>query len=123
MEELIIEPIAVCGLDCGGCEIRRAPFDEAAAAIAIAWFREMQWLTEEDGIEEVIERGMYCEGCRGDRMRHWSADCQILICCVDERHLEFCSECDDFPCALLTDRARDNRSYADGLQRLREMRA
>lgn len=123
MRESMTEPIAVCGLDCGACEIRRAPFDDAAAESVIAWFREMQWLAEEEGIEEVIERGMYCRGCRGDRALHWSADCAILLCCVDERQLAFCSECDTFPCALLTDRARDNRSYADGLQRLREMRS
>jgi hypothetical protein len=120
MEEFMIEPIAVCGLDCDGCAIRRAPFDDEAAESAIAWFRQMQWLTEEEGIEEVIERGMYCQGCRGDRTLHWSADCPILICCVDERKLEFCSECDDFPCTLLTDRARENRQYAAALQRLRE---
>jgi hypothetical protein len=88
-EELMTEPIAVCGLE---------------------------------GVDEIIGRGMYCQGCRGDRAVHWSADCPILVCCVDERGLQSCSACDAFPCARLTDRARENARYTAALQRLEEMR-
>jgi hypothetical protein len=110
--------IAVCGLDCGGCDIRLFPFDPDAAQRVIAWFHDMKWLAEGEGAEEAIARGMYCRGCHADRTVHWSADCQILICCIDEHGLDLCSECAEFPCALLTERAKHNRSYAEGLQRL-----
>jgi hypothetical protein len=114
--------IAACGLDCGGCDIRLLPLDPDAAARVVAWFHEMKWLAEGEGVDEAIARGMYCRGCHGDRTVHWSADCTILICCVDERGLELCSECKEFPCALLTDRAETNAQYARGLQRLQALR-
>ena len=116
------EEIAVCGLDCSACDIQNVPSDPQAADRVVAWFKEMKWLKEDEGVQEVLERGMYCKGCRGDRAVHWSADCSILTCCVDQKKLSFCSECDEFPCSLLVDRARDNAGYARGLQRLREMR-
>jgi hypothetical protein len=85
--------MAVCGLDCGTCDIRRAPTDPEAARVVVAWFQEKEWLEEDEGIAEVIEREMYCTGCRGDRSTHWSPDCPLLRCCVDEKHLEHCAQC------------------------------
>jgi len=114
--------IAVCGLECGACDIRRVPFDAEAAQRVVAWFRQMGWLAQDEGVPEILERSMYCKGCHGDRSVHWSADCAILACCVDERGLEFCSECETFPCARLTERARDNARYAQALERLSQMR-
>jgi len=117
----MIEMIAVCGLDCGGCDIRRAPADPDAAQRVVAWFRQMGWLEEDEGIAEVIERRMYCQGCRGDRSVHWSADCWILKCCVDDKRLEYCYECDTFPCGELVEWAQQNANYTQALDRLRQM--
>ena len=100
--DLDVHWIAACGLDCGTCDIRLAPTDSQAARRLVAWFQEMGWLEEQEGIAEAVERGMYCKGCRGDRSTHWSADCWILHCCVDERGLAFCHECARFPCERLT---------------------
>ena len=113
--------IAVCGLDCTGCDIRRAPTDPEAAGRLVGWFREMGWLKAGEGMSEVIERSMYCRGCRGDRSVHWSADCWILKCCVDEKGLAFCYECDDFPCRRLEEWAGENARYTEALERLRRM--
>ena len=77
--------LAACGLDCGPCEIRLAPEDEAAARVVVDWFRSQGWLAEGEGMAQVLERKMYCTGCLGSRETHWSADCWILHCCVDER--------------------------------------
>jgi hypothetical protein len=103
--------MAVCGLDCGSCEIRLAPDDPEAARVVVAWFREKGWLEESEGIAEVIERGMYCKGCRGDRSVHWSPDCPLLICCVDEKHLEHCAQCDQFACEKLEAFATDGQAH------------
>jgi len=121
MGESMMAEIAVCGLDCGACDIRQAPFDPAAAERIVAWFRERKWLSEEDGIDAVLERSMYCRGCHGDRTVHWSPECPILTCCVDEQGLEFCSQCETFPCERLTERAQGNERYARALQRLQQM--
>jgi hypothetical protein len=106
--------MAACGLDCGACDIRRAPTDPEAAQRIVAWFHKMEWLEADEGIAEIIERGMVCQGCRGDRSLHWSPDCPLLICCVDKKHLEHCARCDEFVCAKL-------QAFAsDGLQRRRD---
>jgi hypothetical protein len=97
------EIMGACGLDCASCEIRRLPFDAEAAAKTVAWFRQEGWLEESEGVKEALVRSMYCQGCLGDRSRHWSADCWILQCCVDRKHLQFCAECGDFPCPRLID--------------------
>ena len=116
------EMISVCGLDCGSCSIRRLPFDEDAAAEAIAWYKKQGWLKEKEGLAEAVERSMYCCGCHGDRSIHWSADCWILQCCVDEKHLKHCSECDTFPCDRLVDWSKTDESYGKALVRLQTMR-
>ena len=112
--------IAVCGLDCGPCPIRKAPYDSESAKSIVAWFRKEGWLKENEGIEEVLKKGMYCKGCREDRSVHWSADCWILKCCVDDKEHKFCHECNVFPCDQLSEWAQQNDSYGKALDRLKE---
>lgn len=113
--------IAACGLDCGSCEIRLAPTDPDAAKVVLDWFRRQGWLTEDEGMEQVLQRKMYCTGCLGDRDIHWSSDCWILACCVDQRGYSNCSECELFPCDRLVNWAKQNDDYAAGLDRLKEL--
>jgi hypothetical protein len=118
----MLEMMAVCGLDCGGCGIRKLPTDSDAAVGVIAWYRRMGWLEEGEGVAEAIERKMYCNGCHADRTVHWSANCWILQCCVDDRGLQYCYECDSFACEKLEEWATQNESYAQALQRLKKMK-
>jgi len=110
--------MAVCGLLCGSCEIRRMLFDDKAAKVTIDWYREMGWLKENEGVKEALEKNMICTGCHGDRTTHWSADCWILQCCVDEKKLQHCHECTDFPCDRLVDWSKQNDGYREAFQRL-----
>lgn len=123
MNETDKEFIAACGLDCGSCDIRKLPFDLEAAERVVEWFKRQGWLKEHEGREEVLERSMYCKSCHGDRSVHWSADCWILKCCVDDKGLRFCFECESFPCERLVEWSKQNDHYAQALQRLREMHA
>ena len=111
--------IAACGLNCETCEIRCAPFDAEAADEVVKWFQSQGWLAEDEGMPEVLERKMYCTGCLGSRETHWSADCWILLCCVDEHGLENCSQCPDFPCNRLVEWSTQNDSYQKALENLR----
>ena len=115
--------IAVCGLDCTDCDIRKVPTDVDAAERIAGWFRSMGWLKEGEGVSEIIERSMYCRGCRGDRSVHWSANCGILHCCVDERGLEYCYECGEFACEQLKEWAQKDARYGEALERLQRLRA
>ena len=114
--------MAACGLDCYACEIRRAPTDTRAAQVVTDWFKKEGWLAPDEGMAEVLERKMTCRGCLGDRAAHWSADCWILACCVDERRLTDCSQCPEFPCRRLEAWATQNAGYGAALERLRGIR-
>jgi hypothetical protein len=114
--------IAACGLDCTSCEIRLAPTDPAAAKAVIDWFKRQGWLSDGEGMAQAIERKMYCTGCLGDRDSHWSGDCWILECCVDQGGHSNCSECESFPCERLVDWAKQNDAYRAALVRLRQLR-
>jgi hypothetical protein len=105
--------IAVCGLVCGECKIHKATNNpELAQEIA-------DWLNGKTG-REVDLASIRCEGCRGPRERHWSPDCWILRCCVDDRGLESCSACRDFPCASLEEWAATSAKYGNALERLKD---
>ena len=113
--------IAACGLVCRDCSIRKAPFDSEAAEEVVAWYRSMDWLKEHEGLPEVLKRKMYCQGCHGDRSTHWSPDCWILDCCVDQKGLTYCSECEDFPCDQLVSWSQENDSYREAFNNLKSM--
>jgi hypothetical protein len=121
--------IAVCGLDCGACDIYKASLGDVEAAQNLAgWWKGMGWLKEDEGVEEVLARGPHCLGCRGDRDKHWSAECAFLTCCVDQKGLTSCHECDDFVCERLEERLQNpppgqGAKYQEALDRLRAMRA
>jgi len=112
-----------CGLDCGVCLIRKLPFDSKAAKSTVAWYKEMGWLKPEEGAKEAVARRMYCKGCRSDRTDvHWSANCFILACCVDEKGHEFCYQCVDFPCQQLQDWAKEGEHHREALENLQRMK-
>jgi len=113
--------LAACGLNCETCEIRLAPFNQNAATAVLKWFKSQGWLAENAGMPEVLERKMYCTGCLGSRETHWSADCWILACCVDQRSRNNCSECPDFPCDRLIEWSEQDMIYKEALANLRKL--
>jgi hypothetical protein len=115
--------MGACGLDCESCEIRLAPTDPAAGKVVVDWFKREGWLSDGEGMAQVIERKMYCTGCLGDRAVHWSGDCWILNCCIDQRGHCNCSQCEAFACSRLVDWAKQNDGYGAALARLRQLRA
>ena len=118
-----IEMMGACGYDCGACAIRRIPLDPEGAESALSWFRDMGWLAEGEGAAEAIAKNMYCCGCFGDRAHHWSADCAMLLCCV-ERGLAHCAQCDEFPCAHVTAFEQDEYPpHQEAVARLRRIAA
>ena len=119
----IPEMMAACGLDCEECSLRRLPFDQEAARVSLDWFRQQGWLQEGEGLAQALERKLYCQGCHGDRDIHWSPDCWILQCAVDQRGLKHCHRCVDFPCQRLVEWAVQNDGYAQALARLKQLKA
>lgn len=114
--------IAVCGIDCTVCPLRTADTDPESAHKLVGWFRSEGWLGEGEGVSQLMQKGPYCRGCREDRTIHWSAECWILQCCVDEKGLKFCYQCDLFPCDRLTEWAGQSPGYSEALNRLHRMK-
>jgi len=105
--------IAVCGLICNDCDIFKATENPQIAERIQEWFGKRG---KEVRIEDIC-----CDGCKGDRTKHWSGDCPILKCCVDEKGLEYCYECDDFVCERLDEFARGDERYTEAVNRLKSM--
>jgi hypothetical protein len=106
--------LAACGIDCTTCDIRLAPGDPGMRQRIVDWLRESLH-------REVAPDQIRCSWCKGDRTAHWSTDCWILHCCVDERRFEFCSECGDFPCPRLVEWSKQDEGYGRALKRLEGM--
>ena len=98
-ERLLISP---CGLYCGGCALYQARTNESLR----------QKIAERQGIP--VEAVSLCAGCRPTQGRGAVAEgepvCATYACAVDDRGLEFCYECEEFPCLKLApcaDRAKE----------------
>lgn len=109
---------AVCGVNCQECAIYKAPFESQAADLLLSWFKEMNVIGRKQGVEDLMDAGPYCKGCLGPRANHWSPDCFILQCCVDEKGLSSCHKCADFPCGYLKDWANQEDKYIEAYQYL-----
>jgi hypothetical protein len=85
--------IAPCGIYCGACRRYLAGTDKA--------LREQ--IAEERGVP--VEEVYVCAGCRPMRGRVKMAGgepaCDTYACAVNDKKVEFCYQCQDFPCPKL----------------------
>lgn len=116
------EEVAACGLLCHECSIYQSANDENIAENVRDWFLEMGWLNGKVTVEEFMKDAPYCSGCHGERETHWSPTCWILRCCVDDKGLDNCSQCPDFPCSNLENWATEDEGYKEALDRLKAMK-
>ena len=107
--------LAPCGIDCSKCKIHRAKSEPETMKSILDWFKN-------ERKKELSPEQIQCDGCLGDREKHWSADCSILKCSVDDHKLTSCSSCGEFPCGRLEKWAQAGTKYTEALGRLKEMR-
>jgi hypothetical protein len=76
---------AVCGLFCPSCTLFIGSTEDP---------ERLKWLANQFGasIKEVK-----CHGCRADIRSTYCETCKIAKCAV-EKGIDFCGECDEFPC-------------------------
>lgn len=98
-ERALISP---CGIYCGNCPLYRARTDETLR----------QRIAEGQGIP--VEKVLLCAGCRPARgkvsVSGGKPVCDTYACAIDDKKVEFCYECEDFPCLRLApcaDRAQE----------------
>jgi len=106
--------MAACGLLCNDCDIYRATDSSELAEGIVNWFKENRGV-------RLNTADIHCKSCRGKRDKHWSPNCWILKCCVDEKKLDYCSQCVEFPCDRLEDWSKGSEGYAKALNRLKSM--
>ena len=102
-----------CGLNCGAC-----PVGIANELGDLEGIRKMagEWGRDPDDLR--------CGGCKTDLTAVFCTDCGMRVCAM-EKKLEFCSECDDFPCGKITkfrnDDAPHHSAVFSNLAKIREM--
>jgi hypothetical protein len=82
---------APCGLYCGACPLYKAQTDRVLA----------EKLAPRLGL--AVE-SCTCSGCRAQKgcvSVMGEPICETYDCCVNEKGLDFCYECTDFPCSKL----------------------
>lgn len=99
--------ISVCGLDCSKCSIHNRTKEE------LDYWKE----------KNVDSSKIKCNGCRSERNdNHWSPDCELLDCCVYQKHLEYCGECSEFPCRKVEEWVGDLKHHQVAKERMSEMK-
>lgn len=105
--------VAVCGLICSDCKIYNAPKNPTIAKELVKYF-DGKW-------DNVKMEDFHCNGCR-DEEDCWSEECWIRDCCVNDNNLDYCHECQEFPCERLKERASEDEGYENALNNLKEMK-
>jgi hypothetical protein len=102
---------AICGLFCPGCWIYIAHSESQEKRREIAEFFR------------IPVEALYCEGCRAEVRYRYCATCRMFAC-AREKGIDFCIECEDYPCADLKEfqAAKPHRSEIfKNLSRIREV--
>ena len=110
--------ISVCGLNCARCDIYAAGHgDEEKRDEILEWFKKE--------LDKTIKpEQVRCDGCRGSLEAHWSPDCEMMLC-ARKRGIQYCFECEDFPCLLIerfaTDGMEHHRRAVERSKRMKEI--
>jgi predicted RNA-binding Zn-ribbon protein involved in translation (DUF1610 family) len=113
--------VAVCGLYCGACTLYRVRRDNNPQRL-------------EEVLQTLRQRGQEwtddvdCDGClSGGRLTPYCRECKMRLCAAEKTGVTRCSDCPDFPCALVNDFNNDGvRHHAeviDNLYHIRELGA
>ncbi len=82
---------SVCGLFCVSCGVYYATKEKDDKKLQVIADKLGQTLDE-----------THCDGCRSDRRTASCKDCYIIKCAT-EKGIDFCVECDIYPCEFLKD--------------------
>ena len=99
---------AVCGIDCFNCELYYTNIDN--------FFGTMS----EERKNAFVSRGftkekLLCKGCRISGCTMIPDKCDTLEC-VKTKNIDFCFDCDDFPCSKLQPLAEGAERYPHNLK-------
>lgn len=113
--------LAACGLDCTKCDQYKLPTDKEVQDRMIPFFRERGWIKEDEGLETILEKKMYCKGC-GNQDAWWSDGCKIEKCCRQDKKHHNCFECGEFVCDQLKEWSEGNDRYGEAVEYLKQQK-
>ena len=110
--------ISICGLNCAECDIYHAGHgNEKVRDEIVEWFKK-------ERNETIKPEQIACNGCRGSLDAHWSADCKMMLC-AKKRGLQYCFQCEEFPCEVLSKFASDDVAHhkrtVENLRKMKEI--
>jgi hypothetical protein len=88
--------IVYCGLDCSKCDAFKATQTrdvDFKKQIAERWTREQA--------TEFTPQDIECDGCRSERISGWCSRICLIRPCAEERGVDTCAHCTDYPCEKL----------------------
>jgi len=85
-----------CGLYCGACPVLIGNETGKLAEIARRWGAK--------------PGDLVCRGCKSGVESVYCKKCDLKSCAEDKR-VEFCCDCDDYPCSKLTDFVDDQHAH------------
>lgn len=88
-QEKMLLTAGYCGLACKACSVYIA---SCIGGIVLEQRAKRAKMTAEE---------IRCTGCRSDKTSPYCTKCEIKRC-IREKKLEWCSECNDYPCSKLT---------------------
>ncbi len=91
MDKDKMEKVAPCGYYCEGCP----------SYVNTICTDEVVFDNEAKRANVSVKDVKKCQGCRASRGEPHAMLCPTYDCCVNQRGLNFCYECDDFPCLKL----------------------
>jgi hypothetical protein len=96
---------APCGLDCFDCELHESNLTEKLTEL----------IHSKMGIPK---NEIACKGCRQQDGKHYHLppDGCATLNCVKSKGVEFCCDCDDFPCAFLAPTADKAAQYPHNMK-------
>jgi len=99
-----------CGLYCGACELMNAFRDGKQEEKAKEW--------------NMKPEDIKCYGCKSGDPSNWCNECEFKSC-AEEKGVDFCGECIEYPCQMLkdfqADKAVHHSSVLRGCDRIKEI--
>jgi hypothetical protein len=95
-EEAMPEMMAYCGLRCDECKILKvtqARDYEQKKQTAKRWSDQFEIKFKPEDVT--------CEGCKSDVLSGWCRSICKMRPCAEERNVETCAHCDNYPCDVL----------------------
>jgi len=102
---------AVCGLFCPACTLYIATTEDAP---------RLAMLAQRIGI---VEEEIKCYGCHSNKRGPYCQTC-VMVACAAEKGIDFCGQCDDYPCDPLASfqaEAPHRLELWDDLKRINEV--